>query len=85
MRDMVFYRFPYKLRQNRKGSCKVQGESRITSHLHHIATYGIAYHRTSDQAQARPGGQDKGVCHFLKQRKKKEGISAFRVPSPTKS
>ena len=25
-----------------QGPCKVQGESRITSHLHHIATSGIA-------------------------------------------
>ena len=42
----------------------LQGESRIMSHLHHTATSDIAYRRTSDQAQARPGGQDKGVRHF---------------------
>ena len=46
------------------------GESRITSHLHHIATGGIAHRQTSDQAQARPGEQDKYVCHFLKHKKK---------------
>ena len=48
----------------------MQGESRITSHLHHIATSGIAHRQTLDQAQARPGGQDKYVLHFLKQKKK---------------
>ena len=51
------------------GTCQVQGESHITSHLHHIATSDIAYHGTSNQAQARPEGRDKGVHHFLKQKK----------------
>ena len=50
----------------------MQGENRITSHLHHIATSDIAYRRTSDQAQARPGGQDKDVGHFLKQKNKQK-------------
>ena len=57
------------------GSAKVQGESRIMSHLHHIATSDITYCRThhiatsdiaycwtSDQTQAKPGGKTK----FLK-------------------
>ena len=57
-------------------SCQVQGESHITSHLHHIATSDIAHHGSSNQAQARPEGQDKGVHHFLKTEK------TFPVPSP---
>ena len=48
----------------------MQGESRITSHLHRIATIHTAHRQTSDQAQAWPGGQDKYVRHFLKQKKK---------------
>ena len=58
----------------------MQGESRITSHLHHIATSDIAHRQTSDQAQARPGGQDKGIRHFLKQKKK--GIKSISCPNP---
>ena len=45
----------------------MQGESHIMSHLNHIGTSDIANHQTSDQAQARPGVQDKGVGHLLKQ------------------
>ena len=52
----------------------MQDESRITLHLHHFATSDI---RSSDQAQASPGGKD--IRHFLKQ-KIKEG--PFPVPSP---
>ena len=54
------------------GSCQVQGESCIMSHLHHIATSDIACCWTSDQAQDRSVGQDRGVRHFLKQKKKKK-------------
>ena len=40
------------------------------SHLHHIAASGTSHRQTLDQAQARPGGQDKYARHFLKQKKK---------------
>ena len=40
---------------------EVQGESRITSHLHHIATSGIA----------------QGVRHFLKQERKRRNKTHF--------
>ena len=79
-------------RASSDGSCSdaEQGESRITSHLHHtyitlpshyftVATSGIAYRQTSDQAQAMPGWQYKGVRHILKQ-KKKEGIKCVSRP-----
>ena len=38
----------------------------VTHHIttHHITTRDLAYRWTSDQAQARPGGQDKGVHQF---------------------
>ena len=48
----------------------MQGESRIMSHLHHIATSDIA-------STDRP----KGVCHFKKENKK-EWKYQFPVPSP---
>ena len=62
------------------GSCLVQGESRITSHLHYIATSGIAYCQISNQAQARPGGQDRQRPSLFKAEKKKKELNAFQDP-----
>ena len=59
----------------------MQGECRITSHLHHIATSGIAHCQTSDKAQARLGGQDKFVRQFLKaDKKKKDSLKPISRP-----
>ena len=59
----------------------VPARCRVKSHYvtHHIAKSDIAYRRTLDQAQARPGVQDKGVRQFLKQGKKK-GIILYSRP-----
>ena len=59
----------------------MQGESRIMSHLHRIATSRTAHRQTSNQAQARPGGQDKYVRHFLMQ-KKKDSLKPISRPWP---
>ena len=50
-------------------------------HTYIILSHVTLHQRTSDQAQCRLGGQDKGVCHFKKE-KKKEWKYPFPVPSP---
>jgi len=49
--------------------------------IRHTLSQVTSHQRMSDQAHSRPGGQDKGVCHFKKE-KKKEWKYAFPFPSP---
>ena len=55
--------------------CWVPARCRVKVALRHtyiILPQVTSHQRTSDQAQSRPGGQAKGVCHFKKEKKKKK-------------
>ena len=66
----------FPLRSRVPARCRVKVALR---HTYIILPQVTSHQRTSDQAQSIPGGQDKGVCHFKKEKKKRMEIS---IPRP---
>ena len=56
----------------------MQGESHITSHLHHVATSASLY-PMDIRPSLKPGRQDKGVCHSLVPRLPRSGMQTLKL------